>query len=770
MLAARASTAMSGIRLGFIWLLLLAAGCGWGSAEEQITLGDPIESAGVRNVERISDGQRAMNGAPWNSRSVAVFEGDRAFVLFDLGDVKPIDAAYAQGDNNDRFVIEVSVDGQRFSKLWTAPAVGGSGLRARSHKNLGGSGRFVRVSAIGGDRWISLSELQLFTATPPIWPPLVPIDIEMTASLWARLALLVFAALAIVAALFHRTGSRRSVALWALAGASAIAALYALVASWPVDTPYVDLARAVAAAVACSVVLRLGFRPESAQKPLSMALLAAMAAFSVLTFYNFGHPQFYDAAQRKPTYVHTWDMRVYFPAVKYVHELGYDGVYLASVKAYAEERLGDSLDPIGDIRLRDLRDYEMRTVRELSDEIHAVKDRFTPERWDEFRRDMSYFWKAMGRSAYLDSLRDHGGNATPAWLLPAYWIFRTADASESTFLWTALLDPLLLLLFFLVAWRSFGLQTALVCMVAYGATSVYQFGSNWGGSTLRSDWMVLIGLGVCALKSRHLMLAGMLLGWAAMIRAFPALALAFLAVPVGWKLIEALRASPTEGESKRAWAELVPLFKIGAGVVVIVIALGALSTSTFGWDKSWGAWSQKISMHANRPNVNHLGLTALVSFDPDNLWHNLRKRGENPELWGPRTAQTMKDRRWIIIAGMILYTALAVLACRGLRLSDAAVVGTMMIPIYLYPSNYYLHILFVWPLMLAAWRGGRDREWALATSTVLLACVLQAFGWLIPGNYGQFLFWSGTLLVAIVVLLLIPIQSDRRRRATSGTA
>ena len=762
---------MSAIRLGFTWLLLLAAGCGWGSAaEERITLGDPIESAGVRNVERISDGQRAMNGAPWNSRSVAVFNGDGAFVLFDLGEVKPIDAAYAQGDNNDRFVVEVSVDGQRFSKLWTAPAVGGSGLRARSYKNLGGSGRFVRVSAIGGDRWISLSELQLFTATPPIWPPLVPVDIEMTPSLWARLALLVFAALAIVAALFHRTGSQRSVALWALVGASAIGALYALVASWPVDTPYVDLARAVAAAVACAVVLRLGFRPERAQKPLSMALLAAMAAFSVLTFYNFGHPQFYDAAQRKPTYVHTWDMRVYFPAVKYVHELGYDGVYLASVKAYAEEKLGDSLDPIGDTRLRDLRDYEMRTVRELSDEIHAVKDRFTPERWNEFRRDMSYFWKAMGRNAYLDSLRDHGGNATPAWLLPAYWIFRSADAKESTFLWTALLDPLLLLLFFLVAWRTFGLQTALVCMVGYGATSVYQFGSNWGGSTLRSDWMVLIGLGVCALKSRHLMLAGMLLGWAAMIRAFPALALAFLAVPVGWKLIEALRASPSEGETKRAWAELVPLFKIATGVVVIVIALGALSTATFGWEKSWGAWSQKISMHANRPNVNHLGLTALVSFDPDNLWHNLRKRGEDPELWGPRTAQTMKDRRWIIIAGMILYTALAVLACRGLRLSDAAVVGTMMIPIYFYPSNYYLHILFVWPLMLAAWSGARDREWALATSTILLACVLQAFGWLIPGNYGQFLFWSGTLLVAIVVLLLIPIQGDRRRRATSGTA
>ncbi len=760
---------MTGIRLGLVWLLLLSGGCGWGSAEEQIRLGAPIESVGVTGVERLTNGRRALEGAPWNSRSAASFADDRAFALFDLGEVTPIDAAYVQGDNNDRVVIEVSVDGREFSKLWTAPAIGDPGLQGRSAKGLGGSGRFVRVRAIGGDRWISISEIQLFTSPPSMWPPLVPVDVDMTSSLWARLALLIFAALAIATMLHHERGSRRSLVLWTLAGASAVVTIYAIAKTWPVDTPFIDLSRAVAAAVAAAVVLRLGFRPEVAEKRLSMALLAAMAALSVLTFYNFGSPQFYDAAKRKPTYVHLWDMRVYFPAVKYVHELGYDGVYLASVKAYAEERLGDSLDPIADTRLRDLRDYEMRSVRELANEIHAVKDRFTPERWRELKSDMSYFWETMGRNAYLESLRDHGGNATPAWLLPAYWIYRSADASESTFLWAALLDPLLLLLFFAVAWRTFGLRTALVCMVAYGAATVYQFGSNWGGSTLRNDWMVLIGLGVCALKSRRLVLAGMLLGWASMIRAFPALALAFLAAPIGWRLFEALRAAPGDGDRARPWVELVPLVKVGAGVIVVVVALGAMSTATFGWEKSWGAWSQKMSIHANRPNVNHLGLTALVSFDPDNLWNNLRKRGEDPALWGPRTAQTMKERRWLIIAGMMLYTALAVVACRRLRLADAAVIGTMMLPIYFYPSNYYLHILFIWPLMLAAWNGeDRGKEWALAAATVLLACTLQWFGWLIPGNYGQFLYWSGVLLAAIIVLLLIPIRRDRE--AISGTA
>jgi hypothetical protein len=541
--------------------------------------------------------------------------------------------------------------------------------------------------------------------------------------------------------------------------------------SWPVEASVINVSRAVSAAVACVVVLRLGLRPQQARTGILTGLLAAMAFLSMLTFYNYGHPQFHDAAARKPSYVHTWDMRVYFPAVKYFDELGYDGVYLASVKAYADDELDGSLDRIEHTRLRDLRNYEMRRVSDMAAEIHAVKDRFSPERWTEFKKDMSYFWKTMGPRGYLQSLRDHGGNATPAWLFVAHLIYGSAEANETTLLWGAVLDPLLMLFFFVVAWRTFGLRAALVCLVAYGATTFYQFGSNWGGSTLRNDWMVLLGLGVCALQSRRLFLAGLLLGWCAMLRAFPVLALLFLAAPIAWKVVAASRERRSGPDSDgRPLLQLRPLLKVGVGVAVVVVALGALSTNEFGWEKSWGSWSQKISMHANRPNVNHVGLTALVGYDSDNLWHNLRARGEDPELWGPLTAQTMKDRRWLIIAGMLFYTLLGLLACRGARLSDAAVIGTMMIPIYFYPANYYLHILFIWPLLLAARNGPPGgRDWSLIAAAILGFCSLQWFGWLIPGNYGHFLYWSGILLGLIAIVLVITMVANKRE-AISGTA
>lgn len=748
---------------GLLWVA--AAGCSRDGPPEQIQLDPPAEAQQVVHVGRLTDGQRSFEGSAWNSETAAIFRGSRAYVIFDLGKVTPIDAVYLQGDNNDEFILETSEDGARFTTLWTAPAVGPQGLRARWTSGLGGSARFAKLSAIGGDTSVSASEIQVFSATPSVWPPKVPVLLELESSIWARLCLFLFGVMATLAACFHRRDARTPLSnlLWAATLLCAGLAGYFIFLSWPVEANVIDVSRAVCAAVACAVVLRLGLRPEHARKGLLTGLLAAMAFMSILTFYNLGHPQFYDFEGRKPTYVHTWDMRVYFPLVKYFDELGYDGVYLASVKAYADDKLDGSLDRIEGTQLRDLRDYEMRTVSEVAEEIHAVKDRFAPERWAEFKQDMSYFWKTMGPEAYLNSLRDHGGNATPAWLLVAYAIYGSAEASEATFLWGALLDPLLLLLFFIVAWRTFGLRTALVCLVAFGATTIYQFGSNWGGSTLRNDWMVLLGLGVCALAARRWYLAGLLLGWGAMIRAFPVLALVFLAAPIAWRLLAAVRQRRAGSDSGSPLLQLLPLVKVGAGVFVVVVVLGGLSASRFGIERSWGAWSQKISMHANKPNVNHMGIIASVSYEPDNLWHNLRARGEDPEQWGPLTAQTMKDRRWITIAGMLLYTLLGIVACRRLRLADAAVIGTLMIPIYFYPANYYLHILFIWPLLLAPGAGlDRSRDWSLIAAAVLGFCALQWFGWLIPGNYGQFILWSGMFLGLIAILLVIAIHASNR--------
>lgn len=744
-----------------VWFLLLvfASGCQLQPSKDQIRLSKPAQALGVENPERLYDDQQSLEGARWDVETASRFVLPTAYVEFDLGESRPIRATYIQGDNNDQFIVEISEDGREFTTLWRAGPVAGSGLRSRWATHSEGSGRYVRLRAEGGDRWVSVSEFQIFSSKPRIWPPRIARGLEPTAPVWGAGAMLLLALFASLAVMFHGRGSRGALQglLWVITAIGAGAAAYAVSLSWPPREEVVNASRAAAALVACVAVFRLGLRRPVEGKRALTALLAAMAVLSVATFYNLGYPQFWDGSARRATYVHGWDLRVYFPTAKYFEELGYDGVYLASVKAYSEDELNGTLHDVEHFEIRDLRNYEMKQIREVATEIDAVKDRFAPVRWAEFKSDMAYFWKSMGQRGYFDSLRDHGGNATPAWLFVAHLLFRSVPASETVFLWRALLDPLLLAIFFIVAWRSFGLRPALVCLVVFGATTFYQLGSNWGGATLRHDWMVLLGLGTCALKSRRLFLAGALLGWSAMIRAFPALALVFVVASLGWKWLDG-REDRRERQSNSGLSRFLPFMKLGAGVAVIVVSLGCASAATFGFQQSWGAWAEKISIHANDPNFNHVGLTALVGYKTDNLGYKLRERGEDPRLWKPLTAQTVQERWWIRGVGMLFFTLLAVLAVRRSTLSDAAVVGAMMIPIFFYPSNYYLHSIFIWPLLLAARDGPRDQHYWTGVA-VLGFCLLQWFGWFMPSKYGQFLLWSGMLLALIFTLLMLTIKA-----------
>jgi hypothetical protein len=47
------------------------------------------------------------------------------------------------------------------------------------------------------------------------------------------------------------------------------------------------------------------------------SLLGLLAFLSVACFFNLGRAQFWDAKQRQPSFIHNYDMRVYFPVAKY---------------------------------------------------------------------------------------------------------------------------------------------------------------------------------------------------------------------------------------------------------------------------------------------------------------------------------------------------------------------------------------------------------------------------------------------------------------------
>lgn len=593
----------------------------------------PSRAAGVERAERITDGKASFDGDHWNTDLTAIFAPNGAEAVYDLNHVAPIEAVYLHADNNDTFTISTSLDGKHFTPLWVAPTVPIPGMQPRQLRDLKAQARFIRLTAQGGDPLISVDELMVFAKTPSHWPPRLrrarswgPVELARLAVILLGIAIGVFVLLNDVRLPFW---VRACAGLPPLAAAGYLAVRLAEI--WPVGDREISLMRAIIAATAAWTLLRALLFPVSTSRRGANLVFALLAVMAMACFYNLGHPQFYNFQARRGMFVHTFDMRVYFPMVKYFDELGFDGVYLASVAALLEEHPELSRRSIANREIRDLRTYQMAKIGQVFPEIYQIKQRFSPERWAEFKQDMRWFWESMGTGDYLGSLRDHGGNATPVWILFASALFRYVHASETALTITGLIDPALLLLLFIVIWRSFGARTAFLCMIVFGATDFPMLGSNWAGATLRFDWMTAMGFAVCALKTRRWILGGALLAVGGLLRAFPALACFCIAVSALWWLLERMLRDRSIPGIKIIWNALQPQIRTGATAVLVVSTLVLTSIGMFSFS-AWSAWMEKIERHEAKPNINHLGLRTVVAYDRE-LTTSKVFAPELPEPW-----------------------------------------------------------------------------------------------------------------------------------------
>jgi ABC-type proline/glycine betaine transport system permease subunit len=716
----------------------------------------PIPSEGVQRGERISDGTLAPIGETWSSDLAAILPSAQAFITIDLGEPRAIGAALLQGDHNDHYFLSGSLDGHEFTLLWDAPAIRASGLRVRQTAALTGHARYLRLAAGDGDGAYSVTELQVFGRAPPVWAEPPGAHALGESSPLARWILL----FGISCALFLLVGCQGSAARATVAAILPIAGagmlLEQLGSAREVLDRDVSLLRATVAAVAVVAVvwpwLRLRLRSRLWRGAVDgrrvTGMLAVLAVAAVACFFNLGRAQFWDAKENRPSYVHNNDMRVYFPVAKYFRELRYDGLYLASIAAYLDNAPGQSIQALADVELRDLRTHRMVRVRDVAGKIYAVRQRFSPERWTEFRRDMQYFHETMG-PAYFSTLADHGGNATPVWLTVAHVIFARAHASNATLLATGLLDPLLLLVFAVVIGRTFGARTAFVCLIVFGANDFYMFGTSWAGSTLRNDWMIAIGLGVAALKRQRWMPGGALLAYAGLVRAFPALALIGLAIPPLWWAVDHRR-------KEKSWPSLAafarthegPLRAL-AGAAICVVALVVLSCAVLS-PAAWILWARKAAALSIGDHVNHLSLRSLAAADLQ-TW-------ETVGVWAQSGIRVL-----FFCVAVVVFVALTLRALRGRPPEHAALIALLLIPVVFHPANYYFHFVFLLPL-LASSEGTRSRDvriWAL----LLAMCAGEFPAALADTLAGHFVAESCVLLVTFFALVTLLARETR-----AGTA
>jgi len=692
----------------------------------------PIRSEGVKNAGRLTDGLYGNEGDEWLTDVTSRFLSARSFVEYDLGAERPIRCALAQADNNDVYVLSGSQDGENWQPLWRVGAETGAGMRLRNQK-LEASARYVRLSATGGDALYSVSEIAVYSECPAVWPPELVRTRGVAVADTVVTKVVIFGIFAAFFLLVHR---RKASPIHYILILPAAAAGWMLTVELARLYPFVDqepaLRALLAALVALLAVKEIFFKEDAApHRTVVLGTLGfcAMAAFA--TYYHFGTPQFFDEAKGRRTFVHTWAMRHDFPTAKYFRELRFDGLYVASLAAYADNTPGFGPERLATVRVRDLRDNQIRMGSDLAGEMSSVRARFSPERWQEFRRDMKYFADAMGEADYLAGLQEHGGDATPAWILPAYLLFSHLPASEGTLTVTGLIDPLLLLLMFFAIARTFGLRVMLYLAVLWGTSDFHSFGTNLMGATFRQDWVVALALGVCALKSRRLFLGGVLLAYAGLSRVFPSEAALFLAVPVLWFAVDTWREHRRIPRLAEIRAVHRPALRALSGAAACLVGMLLLTSAVFAGGGTWGAWKQKTEIHESIPSANNVGLRNAVAFRGDLSAASL-SQNNTPNLWSDWARlqnATFSSRQPLYYLGLLVAIALALIACRGRSLGQVCLIGLLLVPFYSYLPNYYCHFVFLVPLAVAVVgaQGERDRTFGLVVVLLALMAVGQAF-------------------------------------------
>jgi hypothetical protein len=246
------------------------------------------------------------------------------------------------------------------------------------------------------------------------------------------------------------------------------------------------------------------------------------------------------------------------------------------------------------------------------------------------------------------------------------------------------------------------------------------------------------------------------MAYGGLIRAFPAMATFFFVVPLVWFAFDVWltrRKWPTIAEWRAGQRPALRAFAGGAACVIFFVGL---TSAIFGFSGSWIAWKEKIEIHATGPSTNNVGLRNVLAFSPE-LSAKALTENRRPGPWGDwgyAQKKTFESRRPLFYALLLLATALALIACRGRKLEETALIGLLLIPFYFYPSNYYCHFVFLLPMAVVRPREDRDKTFAIVFVTLAAMCVGQYFtlaeGWTdLRYTYQSFLLLIGFGIILV---------------------
>jgi len=459
------------------------------------------------------------------------------------------------------------------------------------------------------------------------------------------------------------------------------------------------------------------------------ALAACLAVAAAVAYPNLG---FFHVRDGSP--IHWHETFHYFVGAKYLPELGYTRLYDATWVA------GRELGAFAQIRqVRDLTTYALRDVTSI--EAEAVRVRFTPARWQAFKRDLLVFGP---RIKHWDQLViDHGYNDPPPRALALHALVRWVPASPIALGVLTSLDYAIVLVAFWAVRRAFGALAASLTF-AFLALSFFARFDFIGGSPLRWDWVAALLLGVAALARGAGAAAGLGFGYAVLARLFPVLFLVPLVVT--WahtRLVGARDIALTRCLTAAA--------TLGLAVVLALSAVPATRELS-------REFVTKIERHNRGVYTNHVGLGSLIVF------HNT-PWVERPDgtVFAPHDAAlAARPAPWVLPAAAALYFLAALPLMLRARPLASMMYAVPLVFFALSPAGYYYSFLVL--LVLLPWH--EDAADPLRLFAMGLLALLGAAGYALEIVSADLLplFYNASIQLGVFLLCWLGLEYLRLAR------
>jgi hypothetical protein len=398
-------------------------------------------------------------------------------------------------------------------------------------------------------------------------------------------------------------------------------------------------------------------------------------------------------------YIKPWDSFHYVLGPKYFDEVGYFHLYDCIAAADAQ-----TVNKLKGGRVRDLRDYRYYMRLPTAAKRGKCEERFSPARWEEFKRDYAFYTTVSGRKLKLMA-KDRGYNGTPFHMMVSKALLNSFDTSYRPLTFATLGDTLPVLAMFYALSVAFGWE-----VVAFVAIFFFSLFSDRGqfilGSFFRYHWMYCTGFALAALQLRKHAQAGAWVATAGLLNVFPVLFGLGVTIKGLWELI----TTRTLSRSTRRFV---------AGAVIAGVLLGGASLLQHKGVETYRDFFANMDQHAGVMSVSRVGLKY------DFLWRGELHIDRYSAMYTREEARSTKPI--YLTAAAVMFFVLFVVARRLDEVEATALAGFAAF-FYIFTTVSYYYGIFALLLLLLRKRLDRPLTWALlALPFALNVCVVWLF-------------------------------------------